>query len=117
MQVKRCLLVVGVVGLLVAVSWVGVSLLRGSRALASADPQQKWEYLIICPGKVQFASPFYNPMRKAAGLSIGTDIIPPTEAADTETILDNAGEIGWELVTVVGLIGADQEFIFKRPLP
>ena len=117
MQAKRCLLVVGVVGLLVGVSWMGVSLLSNSRVLASTDPQQKWEYMVICPGKVGFSSPFASPMDKSAGLSIGTSILPPTEALDTETILDNAGKVGWELVTVVGVIGGDQEFVFKRPLP
>ncbi|MFC2099430.1 hypothetical protein ACFLSF_01175 [Candidatus Bipolaricaulota bacterium] len=65
-------------------------------------PGQEWEYLVVSPGKVRFAdSPEYA----------------CRAAQSTMAVLDDIGADGWELVTVVGQIGGDQEFIFKRPVP
>jgi len=69
---------------------------------AAAD---EWEYLVVTNGKVYFSSP-----EKQASGSIAFS----EEGTSTQAALDKLGGEGWELVTVVGVIGGDQEFILKR---
>ena len=113
MQAKRMLVTVLVVGCLISLTWLGASLLAGSKVVASSTPGQRWEYMVASfkPSFCQGTSfSFDCPLQKAA--QTGFD----GEAVDLEASLDTVGRMGWELVTVVGMIGGDQEFIFKRPL-
>jgi len=112
MQAKRFLLVVVAVGLLAALSWAGVSLWSGSRALASGDPQQKWEYMVVGINKAA------NMWGSAVTQLVKAKNMPfDLESGPCQNALDAAGRAGWELVAVDGILGGDQEFIFKRPLP
>ena len=119
MQVKRLILALVLVGALGVLVLVGVSALSGAKVLASSYSQQRWEYLIVTPGKVHWCgeSPFFNncaPGTAKADVSAATGF--QGESVKLEQQLSKLGEQGWELVTVVGMIGGDQEFIFKRPV-
>lgn len=72
----------------------------------SADPQ--WEYIVVSYGKTLFDSPQKTLAYRTLGLSGGS------EAIDFESNLDIMGRFGWELVTVVGTIGGDQQVVLKR---
>jgi len=111
MQMKRMLVTVLAVGCLVSLTWLGASLFAGSEAVAGDTSQQRWEYLVVS-SKAYFAGGYLDstPLQKAALTGF------EEEALDLEVALDGVGGMGWELVTVVGIIGGDQEFIFKRPL-
>ncbi|MNX57950.1 hypothetical protein D3C86_887760 [compost metagenome] len=75
---------------------------------AAAD---EWEYLVVSSGKVYFSSP-----SKQVVDASGSIFAAPfsQEAVSTQSALDKLGKEGWELVTIVGQIGGDQEFILKR---
>ena len=113
MKVKQLILVLVAIGLLATLSWVGVSFLSGSRALASAYSQQKWEYLVV----VVKGSIWADAQVQAGTLvkALGTPFY--MESTTAQEALDAVGKQGWELVTVVGILKGDQEFVFKRPLP
>jgi hypothetical protein len=82
---------------------------------------QKWEYLVVSPGKVYWCggdSVFSNacpPGTAKADVSEATGF-KSGEAVELEQLLDKVGQQGWELVDIVGQIGGDQEFVFKRPI-
>jgi hypothetical protein len=76
-----------------------------SFSAANSPTSQKWEYLAVTPGKVYWSS--VASKAKDTGCQ---------EAIELEQLLDKLGQQGWELVSIVGLIGGDQEFVFKRPI-
>lgn len=108
MQAKRLVLVL--VGLFSALVWVGVPSLSGSRALASSSSQSRWEYLVVAVTKDHIWYSQLGTLDKATGSPFAG------ESTGTETALDAAGKQGWELVGIVGILGGDQEFVFKRPV-
>ncbi|MDZ7706193.1 MAG: hypothetical protein U5L04_17130 [Trueperaceae bacterium] len=73
----------------------------------------QWEYLIVSFGKVYFTQPLEDGFETRAKTA-NTDTFGG-EAIATQDSLDALGSAGWELVDVVGQIGGDQEFVFKRP--
>jgi hypothetical protein len=90
-------------------------------AQSSAPPKDQWEYLVVAKDGVPF-----NPIGWHSSESIrseaeanklyryGEGKLPLQESTDTEAALDTLGSAGWELVTIVGVIGGDQQFVFKR---
>ncbi|MCW3052342.1 MAG: hypothetical protein JWN14_1512 [Chthonomonadales bacterium] len=89
--------------------------------IASAPlPGVKWEYLVVSFGKTLYSDPVSSPELKEAGLSkllfySQAGIITAQEAITTQRSLDTLGKFGWELTSVVGSIGGDQQMMFKRP--
>lgn len=88
--------------------------------LLAATP--KWEYLVLSLGKNFFLSlpsdPFYispnSGFKTLTYMNAGFYII--NEATFTQSQMDVLGKNGWELVDIVGIIGGDQQYVFKRPL-
>lgn len=79
---------------------------------------QQWEYLVVSSGKVLFYSPPENPRDLNVNLgfkSLAYNLPNLSEAVTLQKLLDTLGQEDWELVSVVGIIGGDQEFLFKRP--
>ena len=79
----------------------------------------QWEYLVVSFGKAYFSEPM-NSADKQAGLSkirafSQAGMITAQEATHIQYNMDKLGKFGWELVGVIGVIGGDQELIFKRP--
>lgn len=97
-----------------------ILLVTGIFLFAQKDPQpkQQWEYLIISPGETYFTG------ERDTGLDMrmkllrygGGNFASVSEAMEAENTLDKLGSFGWELVAIVGTIGGDQQFVFKRPL-
>jgi len=87
--------------LLVALAVVVLGVAVGLTAtLSSPGTGQDWEYLVVSIGKVYYSdSPVYD----------------CKYAPDDMRVLNSIGADGWELVEIVGAIGGDQEFVFKRP--
>jgi hypothetical protein len=69
---------------------------------------QQWEYIVVSYGKTLFATPQKTLAYRAIGLVAGQ------EAIDLENSLDILGRFGWEMVTIVGSIGGDQQVVLKR---
>ncbi len=69
---------------------------------------QQWEYIVVSYGKTLFGSPQKTLAYRAVGLQAGQ------EAPDLENSLDILGRFGWEVVTIVGSIGGDQQVVLKR---
>lgn len=86
---------------------------------ASAQAKNQWEYLIVTGGKVTFSGFDYTQPDQDA-LKVArygeASLYLFQEAVSIESQLDTFGKAGWELVSVVGMIGGDQEMIFKRAL-
>lgn len=79
----------------------------------------QWEYLVISFGKTYYSSPT-DIAAKQAGESklmifgpLGGVIA--SEAVDVQRQVDALGRYGWELIGVLGSIGGDQQWVFKRP--
>lgn len=90
------------------------------QAKASVSKQSQWEYLVISFGKVYFSNPLTDSEAKASGdsklISFSQEgIVLANEGLTTQRYMDTLGKFGWELVSVVGAIGGDQEMLFKRP--
>jgi hypothetical protein len=89
-----------------------------SFSAANNPASQKWEYLIVSPGKVYWCGESVNldcpPGAAKADVSEATGF--KAEAVEQEQLLDRVGQQGWELVAIVGILGGDQEFVFKRPI-
>jgi hypothetical protein len=88
------------------------------RVAEPADYRQ-WEYLVLSVGKVYFSDPVSEADAKTSGLSrlltlSKQSIVITNEAIAAEKKLDTLGKFGWELVSVVGAIGGEQEMVFKR---
>ncbi|MGB2753243.1 MAG: hypothetical protein WBC19_14400 [Pyrinomonadaceae bacterium] len=81
--------------------------------------QPQWEYLVVSFGKVYFSDPMTDPEAKSSGLSkllsfSQAGIVIAKEGLSTQKSMDTLGKFGWELVGAVGVIGGDQEMLFKR---
>lgn len=79
----------------------------------------QWEYLVISFGKTYFSSPT-DIAAKQTGQSKLMIFGPlggvvAQEALDTQEQVDTLGRYGWELIGVLGTIGGDQQWVFKRP--
>ncbi|MGD9675463.1 MAG: hypothetical protein AB7V19_02105 [Candidatus Bipolaricaulia bacterium] len=114
MELKRVLVVVLAAGFLVSLTWLGASLFTGSKTIAAAIPGQRWEYMVVAMEKKNVWSnqPMWSDKpAKAKGMPF------IVESLTSENALDEAGRVGWELVTVVEELEVYQEFVFKRPLP
>ncbi|MFX1679204.1 DUF4177 domain-containing protein [Mitsuaria sp. CC2] len=106
--------VVGALGLAVFLSGpafaqqksTGQSLSSGSVAIPASD--QMWEYVVVSYGKTLFGAPQKTLAYRTLGLPDGQ------EGSDLQKSLDILGRFGWELVSVVGAIGGDQQLILKR---
>ena len=88
-----------------------LALLLGSllTACGGGFGREKWEYLIVSRGRV-----LYSYVEEGHS-KIGDADIGLLQSADGAAgTLDALGERGWELVSVVGQIGGDQQFVFKR---
>lgn len=94
---------------ILATSGCATNPLSASTGASSTGPvpvaADEWEYLVVTNGKVYFG----DPIKQASGSVAFSD-----EANGTQSALDKLGKEGWELVTVVGVIGGDQEFVLKR---
>lgn len=70
----------------------------------------KWEYLVVCFGKTYFDFPnklnIYFTLSESGG----------DEGIKLQNKLDVLGKYGWELVSIVGTIGGDQQFVLKRKI-
>jgi hypothetical protein len=73
-----------------------------------AGDRPQWEYLVLSFGKAYFGD--------AVKTKNYSPIVPlvPNEADELQQSLDGLGKLGWELVSVVGIIGGDQELLLKR---
>jgi len=82
----------------------------------------KWEYLVLSLGK----NYFYSLPTEAIAISsnygfktlayLKEGFYKIDEATTTQKQMDVLGKNGWELVDIVGVIGGDQQYVFKRPL-
>lgn len=79
----------------------------------------QWEYLVVSFGKTYFTSATDGDA-KVSGSSkllmygpLGT--VFAQEAQGTQAQIDTLGRYGWELLNVLGSIGGDQQWVFKRP--
>lgn len=70
--------------------------------------EQQWEYIVVSYGKTVFETPEKTLGYRSLGLSGGS------EATDLEANLDIMGRFGWEVATIVGTIGGDQQIVLKR---
>ena len=80
----------------------------------------EWEYLVVSYGTTYFSNPLLEADSANATFSkvqlfseIGVTL--PNEAITLQRNIDVLGKFGWEMVTVVGSIGGDQQILFKRP--
>lgn len=103
-------------------------LLTGAHAAAQASPPAattkvstdgQWEYLVISFGKTYFSSAA-DISAKQTGQSKLMIFGPlggvvAQEALSTQQQVDTLGRYGWELIGVLGAIGGDQQWVFKRP--
>ena len=75
----------------------------------SAAVDAQWEYLVVSYGKTVFGSPEKTLAYRSVGLSATAQ-----EASEVQRSLDVLGRFGWEVITIVGAIGGDQQIVFKR---
>lgn len=114
MNLKRLVGFTLIAGCLVGIVWVGASLITGTKTKAASLPGQRWEYMVVSMEKKNVwtnVPTWSDKLVKAKGMSF------LVESIVTEEALDEAGRQGWELVMVVEETEANQEFIFKRPIP
>jgi hypothetical protein len=76
---------------------------------ASRAVDLQWEYLVVSYGKTIFGTPEKTLAYRSIGLSATAQ-----EANEVQRSLDVLGRFGWEVVTIVGSIGGDQQIVFKR---
>src|SRR5690606_25660143 len=98
----------------------GLAASQAAAQTAVQAAEQEWEYLIVSYGETRFANPFLDPDSSNASFSkvqlfsdLGVTL--PSEAITLQRNVDILGRFGWELITVVGTIGGDQQLVFKRP--
>lgn len=86
--------------------------------------RQEWEYLILSPGVIYTSPPDADSLPEAdrakylEAFPSGNDgyrIAGPANIGRFTAQLDALGRQGWELISIVGQIGGDQQFVFKRP--
>ena len=110
MKAKRFLVGLTVVAVLMSFCAVyGATRATIQQGQATELPQ--WEYLVLSESPTFYVgaridTPLHKPV-----LEEGQTV---REAIYLQVHLDNLGKQGWELVAVVGAIGGDQEFVFKR---
>ena len=68
----------------------------------------QWEYIVVSFGKTLFDIPEKTLAYKELGIDTGN------ESISLQTNFDILGRFGWELVSITGAIGGDQQAIFKR---
>ena len=79
---------------------------------------EQWEYLIVSYGKTSFLSvseSVADGSSKLTAFKEFSELLYGSEAISTQEKLDILGRLDWELVSVVGAIGGDQQFVLKRP--
>lgn len=76
-------------------------------SLFAADT--KWEYMVVSFGSTSF-SQFYS--KTMAYWDEGIDVT--AMGGSLETALDILGQHGWEVISIVGTIGGDQQVTLKR---
>jgi hypothetical protein len=79
---------------------------------------EQWEYLIVSYGKTSFVSvseSVADGSSKLTAFKEFSELLYGSEAISTQEKLDILGRLDWELVSVVGAIGGDQQFVLKRP--
>ena len=79
----------------------------GSSVVAPQEIQ--WEYLVVSYGKTLFGSPEKTLAYRSIGLAATAQ-----EANEIQQSFDILGRFGWEVITVVGSIGGDQQIVLKR---
>lgn len=119
---RGSLLIIGLIGTL-----VGLPLQTGSsqageapKPMAIGPDERQWEYLVVSFGKARFFDTSEAPEMQLAmlvktGPSSQLGLVGAQEAVVMESQMDTLGRLGWELVSVVGAIGGDQELVLKRP--
>lgn len=80
---------------------------------ASRLPQ--WEYVVVSGGKTYFSSALEGSLVGDSKAVVASGSTFRDEALELQHKMDGLGQLGWELVAVIGAIGGDQEFLFKRP--
>lgn len=87
--------------------------------IVSSTVSGQWEYLVISFGKTFFSSAVDLEAKKTgqSKLMIYGPLggVIASEALDTQAQVDTLGKYGWELIGVLGAIGGDQQWVFKRP--
>ena len=84
-----------------------------AKPVPAAAKSAQWEYLVVT-AEAAFSSNSEQP-NGALNKRIGDATYPFVEQATfLQMGMDSLGKQGWELVAVLGTIGGDQEFIFKR---
>ncbi|GAA0523901.1 hypothetical protein [Deinococcus depolymerans] len=82
------------------------------------SPDGQWEYLVISFGKTYFSSAADIAAKQSGQgkLMLFGPLggVVASEALDVQAQVDTLGRYGWELITVLGAIGGDQEWVFKR---
>jgi hypothetical protein len=71
--------------------------------------EHQWEYLVVSYGKTLFGTPEKTLAYRSIGLSATAQ-----EANEIQQSLDVLGRFGWEVITIVGTIGGDQQIVMKR---
>lgn len=97
-----------------------IALLGGFGLATAQSLDAEWEYLVVSYGTTYFSDPLLEADASDATFSkvqlfsdLGVTL--PNEAISLQRNIDILGRFGWELVTVVGTIGGDQQLVFKRP--
>lgn len=101
---------------------LALALLLSACDVSLTDAQQ-WEYLILTPGTIYTAPPDSDNTAEAdkakylEAFPSGRDGYRglPANIGRFTPQLDALGAQGWELVSIVGQIGGDQQYVFKRP--
>lgn len=75
----------------------------------SPFPAVQWEYIVVSYGKALFGIP----EKTFAYSTLSSDVVGQ-EAKGLQRSLDVLGRFGWEIVTVVGSVGGDQQVVLKR---
>lgn len=73
------------------------------------NQESQWEYLVVTYGKTLFGSPEKTLAYRSIGLAVTAQ-----EANEIQQSLDILGRFGWEVITIVGSIGGDQQIVMKR---
>jgi len=79
----------------------------------------QWEYLVVSFGKTYFTSPADGDAKVSGSSKLlmygPLGAVYAQEAQTTQAQIDTLGRYGWELLNVLGAIGGDQQWVFKRP--
>jgi hypothetical protein len=75
----------------------------------SISQEVQWEYLVVSYGKTLFGGPDKTLAYRSIGL-----VATAQEASEIQQSLDILGRFGWEVITIVGSIGGDQQIVLKR---